>query len=115
MATLILHNNRWAKEEGLRKESPPWGSTTFTRTCLQEKKTNIDYTSPVKHISGLIPYVTQYKLGLRAGFRPDSNRENLKISPLAGRRPAGFCGFLENKLAEICPVSGPEALLRNLE
>ena len=29
------------------------------------------------------------KSGFRAGFRPDSNRESLKIGPPAGRRPAG--------------------------
>ena len=30
------------------------------------------------------------KSGFRAGFRPDSNRESLKSSPPAGRRPAGL-------------------------
>ncbi len=29
------------------------------------------------------------KSGFRAGFRPDSNRESLKIGPPAGRKPAG--------------------------
>ena len=28
--------------------------------------------------------------GFRAGFRPDSNRESLKIGPPAGLRPAGM-------------------------
>ena len=45
----------------------------------------------------------------RAGCRPDSSRESIKIGPPAGRRP-------ENP-AEIRPgnpISGPEALLRNI-
>ncbi len=39
-----------------------------------------------------VPCVTQYvvlpgrKSGFRAGCRPDSNRESLKIGPAAGRR-----------------------------
>ncbi len=41
-----------------------------------------------------LPYVTQWcfragNRSSRAGFRPDSNRESLKIGPPAGRRPAG--------------------------
>ena len=30
------------------------------------------------------------KSGFRAGFKPDSNRESVKIGPPAGRRPAGL-------------------------
>ncbi len=58
----------------------------------------------------LAPYVTHYpgrKLGLRAGFRPDSNRENIKIGPSAGRR-ADFKALP----TRIRPKSGQEPALR---
>ncbi len=54
------------------------------------------------------------KSGFRAGCRPDSNRESLKISPPAARR-AEFC-FPDWKPATIRPgshISGPELLSRN--
>ncbi len=44
------------------------------------------------------------KSGSRDGFRPDSNRESVKIGPLAGRR-ADFYVFQIG----IRPKSGPEA------
>ncbi len=48
------------------------------------------------------------KSGFRAGFRPYSNMENIKIGPLAGRRLAGG-PILRLSLLESWPKSGPEA------
>jgi hypothetical protein len=60
--------------------------------------------------------------GFRAGFRPDSNRECLEIGLQAGRRPTAgwrvdFEFFPDQNLVEMRPgrpISGPEALLRNI-
>ncbi len=51
--------------------------------------------------------------GFRAGFRPDSNQESLKIGPPGGLRPAGGPNFRLSLVepAEIrpgSPISGPE-------
>jgi hypothetical protein len=59
------------------------------------------------------------KSGFRAGFRPDSDKEDLKIGPPAGRRPAGgpIGSFPDKNPAEIQPessISGPEARLHNI-
>ena len=48
------------------------------------------------------------KSGFRAGFRPDSNRESIKIGPPAGLRPGGGAIF-EALPTRIRPKSGPEA------
>ena len=50
--------------------------------------------------------------GVRLGFRPDSSRENLKISTPAGRR-ADFEAF-PIRLRPGSPISGPEAVLCNI-
>ena len=59
----------------------------------------------------------------RAGLRPAANRENLKLGPPAGRKPAGGPILKLSRLesgrnpAEVRPgnkISGPEALLRNI-
>ncbi len=48
--------------------------------------------------------------GFRAGFWPDSSREIVNICAPAGKRPAG------EPILKLCrsPISGPEALLRNI-
>ncbi len=61
------------------------------------------------------------KSAFRVGFGPDCYRESLKIGPPDGRRPAGgpiFLCFPGSSPAKIRPgssISGPEALLRNIE
>ncbi len=58
-----------------------------------------------------------WKSGFRAGFRSESSRESLKIGPPAGlRQPQGqFLSFPDQNPAEPgSPISGPEALLRNM-
>ena len=52
------------------------------------------------------------KSGFRAGFRPDSNRESLKIGPPSGRRPAGGPMLKLSRFRS--PISGPETLLHNI-
>ncbi len=59
------------------------------------------------------------KSGLRAGSRRDSNRENLKNGPPAGRRPAGGAILRLSRLGSGRHPArksdfGPEALLRNI-
>ncbi len=59
------------------------------------------------------------KSSFRAGFRPEFNRENLKIGTLTGMRPAEGPILKLARLdpAEIwpgSPISGPEALLHNI-
>ncbi len=55
------------------------------------------------------------KSGFRAGFRPDSHRENIKISSPAGRS-VGFDAFrlASGRTPSRKPISGPEALLHNI-
>ena len=49
------------------------------------------------------------KSGFRGGFRPDSNRENLKIGPPAGRKADSEDVPVDIQLER--PISGPKALL----
>jgi hypothetical protein len=60
------------------------------------------------------------KSAFRAGFQPDCYRENTEIGPPAGRRPAQgrfrcFPGSSPAQIRPGRPISGPEALLRNIE
>ncbi len=55
-----------------------------------------------------------WKSGFQTRFRPDSNRESLKIGPPAGRQKAGrradFLRFPDRNPTEIrqgSPISGP--------
>ncbi len=57
--------------------------------------------------------------GIRAEFRPNSNRVSLKIGPAIGRRPAGGPILMRSLLESgrnlsRSPFSGPGALLRNI-
>jgi hypothetical protein len=57
------------------------------------------------------------KLGFRAGFRANSNRECFKINPPAGPRPAGGPILRLQNPTQILPgspISGPDALLCNI-
>ncbi len=49
------------------------------------------------------------KSGFRAGFRPDSGRESLRICPLAGGPKAGRMAALHAFPIRIRPKSCPEA------
>ncbi len=84
----------------------------LTCTAFFNLAPNASSAPTSKQVAGLlysasdVPYVTQYcfrKLGFRAGFRPDPNRESLKIGPAAGR--ADF-DDLPNRIQPKC---GPEA------
>ncbi len=54
--------------------------------------------------------------GFGAGIRQDSSRENIKIGPRTGRRAdvEAFTTRIRPKSEAGGPISGPEALLRNM-
>ncbi len=54
--------------------------------------------------------VPGHKSVFRAGFWPDCHQKNTKIGP-----PAGLPGSSPAKIWPGKPISGPEALLRNIE
>ncbi len=51
-----------------------------------------------------------WKLGFRAGFRPDSSREGIKVN-----RFGSFSDCNPGEIRPGKPMSGPEASLRNLK
>ncbi len=54
------------------------------------------------------------KSGFRAGFRPDSSRESLKIGPPAGGPILRLSQLESGRIKPGSPISNPEALLRNV-
>ncbi len=104
-----------------RQKNGPGFITLFSRKSAQvvpsggpvkgslEKSRVLDRLRPGSGASG-------QEIGFRAGFQPDSDKENLKIGIPAGRSQARR-DFPDLNPAEIRPgnsISGPEALLGNV-